>query len=384
MAAMAFVRGALVGAGLMYWLDPSHGRRRRAVTRQKLSHTARKVSHGAEVVARDASHRTRGLIASATSRVRPAPVDDNVLQERVRAKIGRASSHPGALEIVAEQGRILVAGPILHDEVAGVLRAIKGVPGVREVESRLAIHDEPGDVPSLQGGGRRAGGPLSRAWPPATQGLVAAAGLMLFSKGLRRRGLGGAVEDLLGAGLVTAAAAGRALRGSRALEGHRRGVSVRKTINVNAPVEEVFKLWRHFEAFPRFMTHVEEVRPSGEGRWHWKVIGPAGTRFEWDAEVTEVKENEWLAWRSVEGASIENAGRVRFVPNGRGGTQVDVQLSYHPPGGVVGHGIAMLLGSDPKRQMDDDLIRFKSLVEQGKATGRDETVTREEVEGASP
>lgn len=40
-------------------------------------------------------------------------------------------------------------------------------------------------------------------------------------------------------------------------------------------------------------------------------------------------------------------------------------MSYSPPAGVLGHGIAVLLGADPKRQMDDDLARMKEFIERG-------------------
>jgi uncharacterized membrane protein len=80
----------------------------------------------------------------------------------------------------------------------------------------------------------------------------------------------------------------------------------------------------------------------------------------------------------VEGALVENAGVIHFEDMGRGRTRLDIRLSYNPPAGAIGHAFAKLLGADPKRQMDDDLLRFKSLMERGKATGH-ETVSRDEL-----
>jgi len=54
-------------------------------------------------------------------------------------------------------------------------------------------------------------------------------------------------------------------------------------------------------------------------------------------------------------------------------------MSYNPPGGALGHGLATLLGSDPKRAMDEDLVRFKSLLEAGRTRAHGERVTREEL-----
>jgi uncharacterized membrane protein len=44
-------------------------------------------------------------------------------------------------------------------------------------------------------------------------------------------------------------------------------------------------------------------------------------------------------------------------------------MAYRPPAGALGHTIAKLFGADPKREMDDDLLRLKSLLERGQATG---------------
>jgi uncharacterized membrane protein len=156
--------------------------------------------------------------------------------------------------------------------------------------------------------------------------------------------------------------------------GRRRGLQIQKSIHVDAPIEEVFAFWRNLESFPRFMSHVREVRQLADGSYHWKV-GP----FEWEAEVTRLEPNRLLAWRSRPGSSVRNRGVVRFRSDGHRGTEVSVQLSYRPPAGMLGHGVARLLGADPKHQMDDDLLRFKSLVEQGAATGRGARVFREEI-----
>jgi uncharacterized membrane protein len=134
---------------------------------------------------------------------------------------------------------------------------------------------------------------------------------------------------------------------------------------VNAPVEEVFAFWSMMENFPRFMSHVAEVRKLTADVWHWKVRGPAGMTFQWDAVVTRLAPHEVLAWKSVEGAAIENAGIIRFQPEGQG-TRLDIRLSYDPPAGAIGHAFARLLGADPRKQMEDDLLRFKSLMELGR------------------
>jgi uncharacterized membrane protein len=153
---------------------------------------------------------------------------------------------------------------------------------------------------------------------------------------------------------------------------------VRKTLHVRAPIEDVFALWSKPEAFPRFMTHIQAVRRN-DGYSYWKVTGPLGTAIEWGAEVTRLEPNRLIAWRSLEDSDVKHAGTVSFAPSGDGKTEVRIQLSYHPPGGIVGHALATLLGVGPKKQLDDDLLRFKSLLETGKATGLGEPVKRDQL-----
>lgn len=144
-----------------------------------------------------------------------------------------------------------------------------------------------------------------------------------------------------------------------------RGIKVEKSLTINRPVEELYRFWRNFENLPRVMSHLESVDDMGD-RSHWVAKGPAGTTVEWDAEIYTEKENELIAWRSLEGADVANAGSVHFkaAPAGRG-TEVRVVLKYDPPAGVVGSAIAKLFGEEPAQQIDEDLRRFKSLMEAG-------------------
>jgi uncharacterized membrane protein len=143
-------------------------------------------------------------------------------------------------------------------------------------------------------------------------------------------------------------------------------VRVEKTITVNRPVEAVYRFWRNFENFPRFMRHVASVEELGNGRSRWRAKAPAGMTVKWDAEILQERENEWIAWRSVEGSQVENSGSVRFQPApGARGTEVRVQLEYHPPAGTFGRVLAYLFGEEPEQQVKDDLRRFKQLVETG-------------------
>ena len=134
-----------------------------------------------------------------------------------------------------------------------------------------------------------------------------------------------------------------------------------KTVHIHAPVEEVYGFWSKFENFPKFMTHLKEVRHLENGRWHWVAAGPGGVSIPWDARITEEKPNQLLAWSSVPGSVIRTEGRVRFDKEPDGSTRVSIHLSYSPPAGVLGHAVAWLFGADPKSEIDDDMVRLKVL-----------------------
>lgn len=145
-----------------------------------------------------------------------------------------------------------------------------------------------------------------------------------------------------------------------------RGIKVEKSVTVNKSPEELYRFWRNFENLPRFMDHLESVRVDDGGRSHWVAKAPAGTTVEWDAEVYNEKENELIAWRSLEGADVDNAGSVRFESAQEGrGTTVRVSLKYDPPGGVIGSTFAKLFGEEPSQQIEEDLRRFKQVMETG-------------------
>ncbi|MHC5819610.1 MAG: SRPBCC family protein, partial [Nostoc sp.] len=93
---------------------------------------------------------------------------------------------------------------------------------------------------------------------------------------------------------------------------------------------------------------------------------PLGNSVEWDAEILEDRENEFISWASVEGADVDNSGFVRFqkAPGDRG-TEVKIVLEYNPPGGILGATVAKLFGEEPEQQIGDELRRFKMLMEAG-------------------
>ena len=380
-SALGLLGGFAVGAGLMYMLDPQRGGRRRAMLRDQLVRGGHVALDFGDKTARDLANRTKGVVAESWSSFRDRPVDDDTLLERVRAKLGRAVSHPRAVDVVCDDGCVTLQGTVLEAEVDDLIDAVCSVRGVQSVDPQLEIEKTPGNNPNLQGGsGRREQRRLDimqSNWSPATRAMVGGVGAGLLILAATRRSWPAIAAGVAGFPLLARAGTNLESRRLFGLRG-RRSIDLQKTIHVNAPVEEVYRFWANLENFPKIMSHVRSVAPTQNGGWRWTVDGPGKVPVSWNAVITEEIPGKMIAWRSEPGSVIANAGIVRFDQE-NGGTRIHVRLSYNPPGGAFGHGIASLFGMDPKHQMDDDLARFKSLIEIGKTTAHHRRVTRDEL-----
>jgi uncharacterized membrane protein len=376
------IAGMVAGAGAMYLLDPDRGARRRSLLRDQGIHIGHQLGDGLAATARDARNRTRGAAAELRARFKHDQADDEVLHERVRSAIGRVVTHPSAIDVIVSQGRVTLSGHVLAHELDALTQRVERVRGVNEVQNELKIHRSSDGVPALQGTGRvREERPelLQENWAPTTRLLVGVAGGFMVIRGARFRGPAGRALTLAGMGLLTRAASNIPPRRLVGLGAGRPAVDTEKTIVVRAPLDEVWELWSDFEKFPRFMAHLREVRKLDEGRSHWVAAGPAGIPVEWDAVVTDWVPRQFIGWTSVEGSAVETTGQVRFRALSDSETQIDVKMAYSPPAGAAGHAVASLLGSDPKSAMDEDLVRLKSLLEEGKTRANGSPVHLEEV-----
>jgi uncharacterized membrane protein len=208
--------------------------------------------------------------------------------------------------------------------------------------------------------------------------MIIGGGLLLY--GLSRKGI---LTTLAGGALVYRGAMGR--RSIYNMFGidtpdkrpgvsvpHRQGVKVEKSIIVNKSTEDLYRFWRNPENLPRFMSHVASVRALDANRSRWKMKTVAGTEVEWDAEIVNDKPNELIAWRTLEGADVDHAGSVHFdgLPGERG-TKVKVVMEYRPPAGQIGVAVAKLFGEEPEQILENDLRRFKQLMETGDVLSTD-------------
>lgn len=205
-------------------------------------------------------------------------------------------------------------------------------------------------------------------------------GSLLTVIGLRRGGPLGIGLALAGGALALRGATGMPLsgRGSMFEAGLTRlerslpatsTIKIKRSVTIAKPREEVWRFVRDLSNFPRWASHVESVTVTGDGRSHWIVRAPGGTRLEWDAEIEAEVENERISWKSMEGADIRHAGVLGLhdAPGGRG-TELNLRLAYDAPAGKLGEAIAWLFGEEPDTQARDDLRRLKQLLETGEIT----------------
>ena len=169
------ITGLGVGAGCMYLLDPDRGRRRRAVLRDKGGSAYRELRESIEKAKADLTNRTQGIVASVKSLVQHQPVGDDQLVGRVRAKLGRLVSHPHAINVSAQNGRVTLSGDVLESEAARLLERVAVVPGVCSISNQLLRHAEKSGIPNLQNGRERHGGNALQ-WTPATRLIAGIAG----------------------------------------------------------------------------------------------------------------------------------------------------------------------------------------------------------------
>jgi uncharacterized membrane protein len=228
--------------------------------------------------------------------------------------------------------------------------------GLRELASGIAIFSQK----------KPAGAMWSRVVGDAID--LASLGAAATAPGAKRGRIAFATANVLAVTALDLVAA-------KQLSGGNQGVHAKASCIVNGSPDEVYRFWRDFQNLPRFMKHLESVQDLGDGRSHWVAKGPAGTTVEWDATIIADVPGEVITWRSLDNADVDNAGAVRFeAAPGNRGTIVKVNIQYNPPAGIVGATIAQLFGEEPEQQLDDDLRRFKQVLEVGEVVVSEATL----------
>lgn len=217
MNSVVAMAGALgLGAGLAYFLDPDRGRGRRARVSDQLASATSTARDTADAASRDLRNRVVGTLAAVRSRVTPDDADDDVIVERVRARMGTAVRHPRAIDVFADNGRVTLRGHVLTREVGPLIRRVSAVRGVRSIGNQLEVHRR-ADVPDLQGPERHAR--RRRGSSRAGRLVAAAIGAALGLWGIRKPGFPYTTVGLIGVSLIAASAMSeqpplRAIRGA--------------------------------------------------------------------------------------------------------------------------------------------------------------------------
>ena len=229
----------------------------------------------------------------------------------------------------------------------------------------------------------REGSSAAAVWTRVAGDVVdlALLGAAFTSNRSNRARLAAATASVLGATMVDVIAAQQLSRGVETRNGT---VPITVALIVNREREELYRHWRQLTNLPQFMKHLIHIEVKDDRQSHWTASGPAGSTLEWNAEITEDRPNELIAWRSVEGSEVHHAGSVRFEPaSGGRGTLVTVNVDYRPPLGTVGAAVAAWFGEDQSQTVKMDLRRFKQMMEtgevittEGQPAGRKESTSR--------
>jgi uncharacterized membrane protein len=356
---------------MMYFMDPQHGSRRRAMVRDRANRFVEDIDQSIDNALQDTRNRARGVLSEMTARLSDEQTPDWILEERVRANLGRIGQNTRGISINADEGRIHLTGHVIRGDEEAIVKSAMRTRGVQGVENRLQVVDNPQDIPALQTS--RPMQTNQSNWSPATRLLSSVGGSLLTLYGLTRKGL--AKPVLSSAGLVLTAR-GMTNLDTKSLLGLGLGenaIRVNKAINIYAPIDEVYQFWHNFENFHLFMNHVKQIS-TRDAISTWTVAGPAGTSVEFQSRVVQDIPNQSIAWETLPDSQVQSAGFVRFDENRDRSTRVTVQMTYVPPAGALGHVVAQLFGVDPRQAMNEDLIRLKSLLEEGRTSSEGKTV----------
>jgi uncharacterized membrane protein len=347
--------GIALGALAMYIADPVQGRRRRALLQDKLTHVTNSTSRLMDQTLHDAQNRWSGLQASAMQLLLPRqakPIDDHVLEARVRSRLGRAMSHVHDVEVHAHQGTVTLAGNFDSEEKEKILNLVAAIPGVDSVKGTAQAQTE--------------GAPLLRERSPLWIAGALGAGFLTWYALTRRQPMS-LLAAATGLGLISYGdAVARPSTGK--LSAHASlGYEAERTVDIAASPDVVFDIWSRYENFPHFMSQVIEVRDLGQNRSHWIVQGPRGQDVEWDSVLTVSERPHRLAWRSEPNALVDHEGVVLLEPVGEG-TRATVRFFWRLPAGAPGESLMVLSVADPEVMLQDDLHRMKEFIERGLPT----------------
>ncbi|HEY0732150.1 MAG TPA: SRPBCC family protein [Chitinophagaceae bacterium] len=202
--------------------------------------------------------------------------------------------------------------------------------------------------------------------------ISAAAGAFILSSGLSnlfKHPLSGLIKTAMGGWLLYRGASGHcpvySSMGKTKGVAHTQAINIRTSLVVNKPKDEVYNFWRKLENLPLFMKHLASVTEIDSKHSHWEATIPGNIgKVKWNAEIVKEEQGYMIGWQSIPNSMINNAGKVVFhdAQNGEG-TELEVVISYHPPAGELGAGVAKLLNPVFEKLIRQDIMNFKEYIE---------------------
>lgn len=351
---LMLLTGLAVGALLMYEADPHLGRQRRAQLQSRLSSTRRTVLSNVQQVFKRARERVSGLRTEGwqgwkLNQPKPKPIDDHVLEARIRSKLAREPQALGVV-VLAQHGKVNLSGFIDPEHEQRVLEQVAAIPGVTQLSHSWHSSSR---VETSALGSNKAGG---RWWVAAA---VVVVGLTWVA--VRRRQPLGWATALTGLGWLASSDDHRRLG-----KGHDNPhlIDLEGQVQLAAAPEVVFDVWSHYENFPHFLSHVIEVHDLGPGRTRWILQGAKGVEFVIDAVQSAFERPGRLAWQSESPALADIWAQV-VIEACEGGSLATVHLTWRPAPAAGGMPQLILMGDQARQQFEEDLLRMKQFIERG-------------------
>lgn len=355
--------GLGAGTAAAYLADPQLGKRRRAALARNTGKFFKKAVQATSDSLIDAQNHLAGAIAGIKRNLEHREASDQVIEQRIRSRVGRVVSHPRKIHVVSDRGVATLWGVVLEKEVSSLIETVERVPGVREVVDQLEIA-APDEFPAAQSDPlRQAREEIRLHWSPGKRLFVGTAGAALALHGLKRNDNLGKLLAAFGSGMLVRSTMHNQLVPTLAFTESSPGFELEKTIRINAPISDLFDFWANPENYPKAFSHIENIERLGENLYQWTITGPAGIPLKWEGMITRTVPNTLIQWKSLPGSAVGNFGVVHFDPHYDASTRVHIRMFYRPPGGIIGRFFAEMLGQDAPQILDQDLKRLKYLFE---------------------
>ena len=377
-------QGMLLGLGAgtvaAYLTDPDFGKSRRTALARNAGKFLKKAALVAADSLSDSEHRLAGVVAKVRRNFEQGKTSDQVIEQRIRSRIGRVVSHPRKVHVLCDRSVATLWGLVLEQEASRLIEAVKRVRGVREVVDQLEIAAPEQFAAVAPDPLRHAREEIRLNWSPGKRLFVGAAGTALALRGWKRNDTLGKVMALCGAGMVVRSTMHKRVMPTLALTESSPGFELEKTIRIHAPISDLFDFWANPKNYPKAFSHIENIEQLGENLYEWTMAGPAGIPLKWQGMITRSVPNTLIEWKSLPGSAVGNFGVVHFDPHYDASTRIHIRMFYRPPAGIFGRFFAEILGQDAPQILDQDLKRLKYLFENGALVDRQSETNRLEAE----